>query len=208
MFGPLQRIAEAPGKLNKITLAAKYFWWMTMAGAGITQMKALANGQNPHDMTLMTDDGKLNLDFWGRAIINGGSAGILGDLAMNNINYSNSSYHRPGPVQNYLARLHGLTIDNVIDAGQTQLYDRGLLDEPGDDIEIGKDAFKLLDATFPNFWHTKLIFQRAISDELFEQVDPAGYAKSIRHRQEHEAGDWWAPGGEPEAPRFETAIGG
>lgn len=207
-FNQLQRIAMAPGIRNKLVLGSKYFWWMTMAGAAITQTKALVQGDQLYDMSsLVNEDGSVNT-FWGRAVLNGGGFGILGDLIFNNINLSNSRQYQSAPTIEYLHKLHKLTLDNMIDASQTALYERGMLGEPGDELQIGADLQKFIDANIPDLWYTKLIWERAIGDELFAQTDPAGFARRQRYHEENAPqGSWWPAEGEPEALRPETAIG-
>ena len=209
-FNQLRRIAEAPRIRDKLNYAARYFAWMTAGGMFITQVKALANGQELYNMdpTLAFEDFPRFADFYGRAIINGGSLGILGDMVFNNINLSNSS-RRPGnPTEEYLRALHRLTLDNVIDAGHAALYAAGATSTQPDDLELGSDLLRFMDANVPDLWQTKLVLQRAITDDLFERADPAGWQRYQRYLREHEEGMWWAPGEDPQVPNFATAIGG
>lgn len=189
-FNMLKRIAYAPGIRNKAVLGAKYFAYMTAAGAAMTQTKALVAGQNPHDMS------PENLDFWGRAVINGGSLGILGDLVFNNINMNNSPHGRDNPTTQYVRSAHKLTIDNLIDAWQ------------GKELELPADMKEFIDANIPDLWYTKLLWDRAVDDELFQQTDPKGWRRYQQYLNEHEEGMWWEPGRGPRAPELETAIGG
>lgn len=208
-FNQLRRIADAPGITNKMKFGAMYFGWMTAGGMAITQFKALANGQELYDMdpTNAVNDFPRFADFYGRALINGGSLGILGDMVFNNINMSNSDYNPGTPTEEYMRTLHKLTLDNMIDAGHAYLYEKGSIDKPPDELQVGKDTLKFIDANVPKLWYAKLIWQRALTDDLFERSDPAGWQRYQRYMQEHEEGMWWEPGGEPQAPNLETAIG-
>lgn len=193
----LRRIVEAPGIRNKLTLSARYFMWMTVGGMFITQAKALVNGQQLYNMDPFDEDQPLgfNWDFYMRSLINGGSLGIFGDFIFNNINVSNSSYKPGNPTEEYLRKLHKLTIDNLID------YARG------EEIELGKDVLGFVDANVPDLWWMKLAWQRGVSDEIFKETDPAGWARYERYLREHEEGMWWEPGDEPTVPQLETAFG-
>lgn len=208
-FNQLRRIAEAPRLRDKLKFGAMYFGWMTAGGMFITQAKALLNGQELYDMdpTNLWNDFPRFADFYGRSLVNGGSLGILGDMIFNNINLSNSS-RRPGnPSEEYLKSLHKLTLDNMIDAGHAFLYDRGSITTPPDELEAGRDLMRFIDNNVPDLWYAKLILQRALTDDLFERGDPAGWQRYQRYAQEHEEGMWWRPGEEPQAPNFATAIG-
>lgn len=195
-FNQLNRIARLPRVRDKLVYGASYVGWMSVAGAFITQGKALASGQQLMDMSLYNEEGELNLDFYGRSVINGGSMGILGDLVMNSININNSSY-RPGDPTTELGKaLLKVTADNLIDAAK------------GDPTDIPADLYNLADQLVPKFWHTKVLLERAILDDLEQQADPEGYRRAQQYQREHSEGMWWpSDGGGPEALRPETAIG-
>lgn len=209
-FNQLRRIVEAPRLRDKLNYGARYFAWMTAGGMAITQFKAIASGQELYDMdpTLATEDFGRFADFYGRALLNGGSLGILGDFVFNNINLSNSSYRPGNPTAEYLKTLHKLTLDNMIDWGHQMLYDRGAINTPPDELNVGADTLRFVDANVPDLWYMKLIWQRALTDDIFERADPAGWERYQRYLQEHQEGMWWEPGREPTAPNLQTAIGG
>lgn len=197
-FNQLRRIAAAPRVRDKVALGAQYFAWMTLGGAFITQAKALAAGRNPQDMIFLDEDQPfgVNVDFWGRAILNGGSLGILGDLVFNNININNSSYRPGDPTTELFKAIHKVTLDNLIDLGQ------------GKELDIGADAYKLVDQLVPKLWYMKLAIAREFGDQMFAEVDPAGYSRRLQYEQEYEEGQWWQQDAAPEAPELETAFGG
>jgi hypothetical protein len=207
MFNQLRRIHELPNVRDKVALGTYYVTAMTLAGAGIVQARALLNGQNPYDMTVTDDEGYLN-NFWGKALVAGGGLGVIGDLIFNSININNSPQFQRNVTAQWLINAHKLTVDNAIDASQTALYEQGFAREPGDDLEIGKDTFKFIDNSVPDMWQSKLIFERSIKDDWMRVVDPAGWERKQKYRQEHEEGDWWGPDQEPTLPDFSTAIGG
>jgi len=195
-FNHLRRIHQAPDIRNKFRLFSHYLRWMTLSGAAITQAKALMAGQQLHDMTLYTEDDKLNLDFWGRSVINGGSLGILGDVVMNNFNLSNSPYRAGNPSEQFLATAQKATLDNLIDAYNGE-----------EELKIGADMLKLSDAMLPNFWQVDLVLQRTVDDTFTQMIDPAGYEMRKRYEQEHAEGMWWGQGESAQAPNLATAIG-
>lgn len=187
-FNQLRKISQLPRVRDKITFGAAYFLYLSMAGAMITQAKALISGQQLHDMS--------TVDFWGRSVINGGSMGILGDLIMNALNLNGSSYRAGDPTTELLKAVKRLTIDNLLDAAQ------------GEKIEAVADVVKMSDQVLPKMWYMKLLFERELMDQITQEVDPAGFAASRRYEQEHEEGMWWGQGQAPEALRPETAVGG
>ncbi len=191
-FNQLERIAHAPGIRNKLVFGSKYFVWMLGAGAAITQVRALANGNNPFEMGATDQDGNLNTLFWGNALMQGGGLGVIGDLVFNNINVSNSPRFSSDPTTEYIKKLHKLTLDNLFDAGKTALYEQGLAQTPGNDLNVSADALRFMDANVPDLWYTKLVWERAIGDELMQQSDPAAWEKMQKYKQESAPqGQWW-----------------
>lgn len=189
-FNHMAKIAQASGR-DKLKFGVKFFAYLTAGGAFVTQAKAISQGKDPHDMTTP--------EFWGRAIINGGSLGILGDLIFNNINISNSTYDMNGPLKDNWLAFQKLTFDNIIDAWN------------GDELNIDKDVLDFIEKFTPKLWQFRLVFDRAIGDELLRASDPAAYNRMLRYqrREERETGQgrWWGPGQEPRAPDFANAIG-
>lgn len=188
-FNQLKRIAQAPGIRNKLVLSANYAIWTMMAGMAITQAKALANGQEFYSMD--PRDSSFWEDFLPRAMINAGTLGLLGDVIMNNLGVGNMPVSRGTPVEEYMKKAANLVTPKRISEGKT-----------------GVDALRFLDANIPDPWYGKLVVNRVFMDELLRIADPAAYARKKQYEQDHEEGMWWGMGEEPEAPNFETAIGG
>lgn len=195
-YNQLRAIRDLPNIRDKMTYAAAYFTFMTASGAIITQAKALASGQQLYNMNPFTQDATETLDFWGRAMLNGGSMGILGDVLMNWININNSQYRPGDPTTELLKSVHKLTLDNMIDMAN------------GDEVEGVKDALDLGNQLIPRFWHTKVIFERELMDAAEREYDPAGYRRAKQYEREHAEGMWWGQGEDPQAIRLETAVGG
>lgn len=189
-FNHLGRIAQM-GTRDKIKHGAKFFAYLTAGGAFVTQAKEIVKGRDPMDMTTP--------QFWGRAVANGGSLGILGDLIFNNINISNSTYNQNSPMKQSWKVFQKLTFDNIIDAWN------------GEKLDLGKDALGFVENFTPKLWQFRLLFDRAIGDHLFEEADPAGYRKMIKNQKAQEKetgqGSWWGPDEEPRSPNYANAIG-
>lgn len=196
MFNHWKRIMEAPTPKDKGALAARFFIYMTLGGAFITQVKALAAGDNPYDMTTGS--------FWLRAALNGGSLGFLGDFIFNNINIANSQYFSGGtPVGEYGKKLMKFGGRGIGEAGELL----GLTEE--DDRHFGKAALDLANASIPKLWYFKLLFERYVQDDLEQRADPEAWRRKQKFQAENKPqGKWWAPGEDPELPNLMTAFGG
>lgn len=191
-FNHMQRIRYSD---NKLSLAMRYFMWMTAGGMAITQIKALANGEGLYDMTPFDDSGEVTsesslrwVDFMGRSVVNGGSLGILGDVLFNTIDIANSKYRPGNPTEEYVRSLIRLTGGNAMKAMR------------GEETSVGKDALLFADKNIPDFWQTKLLVNRYFMDELLREADPAAYERKVRFQQEstEDRGTWWGMGEEPE----------
>jgi hypothetical protein len=160
-----------------------------MAGTAITQIKALLySGEQMYAW----DDPEL----WTRSVLNGGTFGILGDFLANNTDLMHGDFLKIGsPLTDALGKVAKLTIVDPIKEYQ------------GKEVHAEADAIKALGTVTPNFWYTRLLWERAIGDELLKQSDPSAYAKKLKYIRQHKEGTWWAPGGHPEAVRPETVIG-
>jgi hypothetical protein len=186
-FNHMRRIAAAD---NKMELMAKYFAWMTVGGMFITNTKAVVNGQNPY--LGFDEEGNFNpatargLDFLGRSVVNGGSLGILGDTLFNTINIANSGYRPGNPTEEYIESLLKLTLGNAQQAAA------------GDETKIAADVYDFADKNVPDFWQTKLLVRRYITDEWLREADPAAWERKKKYEVEHAEGSWWGMGDDPE----------
>jgi hypothetical protein len=191
-YNQLRRIHETPNIRDKLVFGARYVTAMTFAGLAIEQMRAIVNGKELHDVTAG--------DTWGKALIAGGGFGIVGDLLLNSINMSNSARPYSNPTMEFLDKARELTVGNA--------WDAVFGEEPPTSDDVTKDAAKLIDASVPDLWYAKLLFERAIKDDFMRTIDPAGWQRKQQYLREHEEGMWWESGTEPTAPNLETAIGG
>jgi hypothetical protein len=189
LFGPLKRIAAAPGIINKSKLIGAYGGYTFMAGAAITQIKAmLYQGQNPYSY----DDP----EFYMKALLNGGTFGILGDFVANNTDLTHGNFLQIGsPLTDALGKVAKLTVMNPVHEFQ------------GKETHFAKDAMDALATAVPNFWYTRLLFEREVKDYLMQEGDPAAYARRQQYLQQHKEGMWWEPGQQPTSPDL-TTVGG
>lgn len=200
-FEQVGRIAHIPNIRDKIALGAAYLTAMTMAGMAIVQSKdILTRGYNPNAYN--------DPDFLLRSIQAGGGLGVVGDLIFNSINTNNSGRFNSNPTFDWLAKARDLTLGNLFKALNNYGIEHNYWDGEPSEINVGADAYALLNASVPDLWQTQLLFDRAFRDSLMQNVDPAGWDRRQRLMQEHEQGMWWAPGEQPSAPNLSTAMGG
>lgn len=187
----MMREATIGGKLK---YAATFFAFLTMGGAFVTQLKELGNGRDPLDMATP--------QFWGRAVMNGGSLGMLGDMVFNNVNANGGGLaeNMAGPLVEFADDTRNLTIGNL----------EKLL--TGKETSATKEAVRYLASYGPRVWQVRLLLDRLINDMLLKNGDPAAYTQLQRNTRKrlHENNQdmWWAPGKSPRLPNLKAAVGG
>jgi len=170
------------GSGNAARYAAGLVIGTTVMGAVAAQLKLLSGGKDPREM----DDPA----FWGAAALQGGGFGIFGD-------FLSSTQNRFGG--GFAGTLAGPIAGDVADIAQ---------------IRSGWDAAKFAKSQLPgqSLWYTKLAFDRLLTDQIQEEIDP-NYRRSWRRLEKYarEQGTdfYWAPGETaPErAPDFSNAFG-
>lgn len=186
--------ATPKGKLGYV---ASLTLMMTIMGAAITQMKDLARGRDPRDMT--------DPNFWGRAVLNGGSLGFLGDALFSGVN----SYRGggladvfSGPYTEYLSSVRDIAI-GIPEAIVT-----------GEDPKVAKKLTDFGATYFPLPWPAKLAAERLIVDEIMQWADPRAHKNALRreNRRRKELGQksWWRPyeKSPSRAPDWGAVVGG
>lgn len=171
---------------------------LTMFGALAMQLKDMANGKDPRDMTT----GK----FWGAALAQGGGMGIMGDILYTSVG-GNDRSGRPnwanlaGPVFGDVADAIDLTAGNVGEAMR------------GEDTRAGAELLKFTKGHLPfvNLWYAKTAIDRAVLNDMQEYLSP-GYNGRIRGLAKKEWGqEFWAPPGadldDIRAPNIGAAVG-
>lgn len=193
----LRRLRNIPTAQGKAAYSVAMMTSLTLFGAISVQLKDLARGKDPRDMTT----GK----FWMAAFLQGGGVGILGDVLYTGMggnarggqaNWTNLL----GPVFGQAADVADLTLGNLYRAAQ------------GKETDFADDALRAVryNAPFINLWYLRAAVDHLVMHDMQEAVSP-GYLRRMRKRSRREWGQeyWWEPGeAAPERlPSAEAAVG-
>jgi len=168
-----------------------------LLGGLAMQLKALAAGQDPRDMT--------DPAFWGAALLQGGGLGIYGDFLFGNVNRLGGGLSGTvaGPVVDRMSGLRDLTVGNVVQLGEEK-------------TNFGRELTKFLKQNTPggNLWYLRLAGERLVFDQLQHLLDPdarAAFRRRASQRKKQFGNEfWWAPGetAPRRAPDPARALGG
>lgn len=172
----------------------------TVAGALSIQLKEMAKGRDPRDMTTG--------EFWKAAALQGGGLGILGDFV-----YASENRFGGGLAATVAGPVVGLVNDATYLTGDIANALRG------DDDAIDKaqrNAVKFLDRYSgpTNLWYANTALNRLLWDNLTEFFDPeAGAALAQQERKrvkEYGNQSYWQPGqaAPDRGPDLSQIIGG
>ncbi len=169
-----------------------------LLGAISVQLKQIAAGRDPQDMTPPS--------FWGAALLQGGGLGIYGDFLFADLNRFGGGFASTiaGPIVQRANDFWNLTAGNVVQLAS------------GEKTHFGRELVRFARGNIPggNIWYLKLAFERNVLDQLQRAVDPEADA-AFRRRQQ----DWmrntgqeffWAPGetSPSRGPDWSNAAGG
>ena len=185
MFGNAwQRMAGLPTTGSKVLYAAEFIATASILGAVSVQLKELANGKNPQDMT----DPK----FAGRAFVQGGALGLYGDTLKAVVD----------PYGFALGDQLGPTVSTAEDI--EKLFHSG---------NRAGTAIRLAKGFTPEPFYAKAAIDHLIFQRLQDYYSP-GYAQRAQQSavKDFNNGYYWPPSTAqqvtaPQAPNFNTAIG-
>jgi len=173
--------AAALGATYAFRYAAGFFILTTIGGAAALQLKAIAKGQDPRDMTTK--------EFWGASVLQGGGFGIFGDFLSSTENRFGGGFAETlaGPMASTVNSVGSLTYGNAVRAAK------------GKKTTVGKDVVALMRSETPggSLWFSRLAFEREVLDQLQSVADP-DYRSAWRRMDKRaaEAGTdfYWEPG--------------
>lgn len=152
-----------------------------LAGLSI-QLKQLASGRDPRDMTTP--------EFWGAAMLQGGGMGIYGDFMFAELNRFGG-----GIMSTLAGPLFGKANDfwNLSAGNAMQLAS-------GEKTQFGRELVRFSKGLLPggNLWYLKLGFERVVLDQLQYLADPEA-ADAFKRQQRYWANGtgqefFWRPG--------------
>lgn len=186
-----------PAPVNRLALIAGLMLTTSLAGAISFQMKQMAFGRDPVDMTTPK--------FWLRAMAQGGGFGFLGDVLLRDSSDDRAPnqglFELLGPTAGSVAEIFELTKGNIDE------------DLAGKDTHFGAEAVRFARGHLPflNLWYGKAAIDHMGLHAMQENLSP-GYLSRMqsRARKEWNQDFFWEPGsGLPErGPSFAEIAGG
>lgn len=183
----LDNLANPDGSWFKGSYLAGMIISLTSLGALSINLKNLAQGKDAEAMDFTKPDHAIR--FWGRALMQGGGAGIFGDFLQNAVSA------RSG--KDMVGTLIGPTLGFFGDVSNLALGNPGqyFRDEK---TNVGRDAVRFANRYTPDLFYTRLAMDRIVWDSLQKMVDPEAHGTFQRMiqraRKDQDVGFWWAPG--------------
>jgi hypothetical protein len=193
----MRRLRNIPTSQGKVAYSVAMMTTLPLFGALSLQLKDIASGKDPRDMTT----GK----FWAAAAMQGGGLGVFGDIA-----YTGMGGNARGGQANWTSLL-GPVFGTGADALQLTLGNLGKL-AAGKKTTFAADAVRFARSNVPgaNLWYLRAAIDHLALHDLQESVSP-GYLRKMREasRKNWDQDYWWRPGDTlPErAPDPAAAIG-
>jgi len=193
----LRRIRNIPTTQGKIAYSVAMMASLQLFGAVALQLKDIAAGKDPRDMTT----GK----FWAAAAAQGGGLGIFGDIL-----YTGMGGNNRGGQANWTS-LAGPVFGTMMDAADLTLGNAARAAE-GKQVDFGADLLRFAKGNAPlvNLWYLRAAVDHMLLHELQEELSP-GYLRRMKKRARKEWGQdyYWQPGeaAPDRAPNLAAAIG-
>lgn len=182
-----------PG-MSRARIATEFAIAATIAGGLSIQLKEIAKGRNPRDMSTM--------DFVAASLMQSGGMGIFGDYFFADANRFGGGMANTlaGPVAGFANDVQKLTVGNAMQAAE------------GKDPHLGAEAIQFAKNYAPvmNTWYTRLALDHLFFHHVQEAINP-GFLRRMQQRVERENNQtwWWGPTQDaPEAPDLAYAFGG
>lgn len=178
----MRRINSIPTTQGKMAYSVAMMTTLPLFGAVSMQLKDIASGKDPRDMTT----GK----FWMAAAMQGGGLGIFGDILYTGMGGNARGGQAnwtglAGPVFGTGFDLADLTLGNAFRAAQ------------GKETDVGADLIRFARGNTPfiNLWYLRAAVDHLAMHDLQESASP-GYLRKMRKRAQKEWGQdyWWQPG--------------
>lgn len=179
----------------------------TLAGAVALQLREIAQGRDPRDMT--------RWQFWPQAMIVGGGFGMLGDFLNSASNSQNRSVgeYIGGPIVGLVADIGRLAVGAPLAAAENKNPQKGRSGLINNTLSFVKRY-----TPGGNIWYLRAVLERYVFDALQEAVDPQWKQRLHRverwYRTNYGQHFWWRRGdqpgldnSQPRAPNLKQAVG-
>lgn len=190
----LQRVRSIPNAKGKLAYGVTLLTALELTGAISRQLKNIALGKDPEDMTTPA--------FWGEAMLQGGGFGLAGDilhaiLGGNARDADIAGLAGPAPgtaIEAVNAARHAV---NAVLAGKESPL-------PGESFKIAKE-----NTPFINLWYAKALLSHMWLDDLQEQIAPGYKERQAAADEKHGTTRFIGTGSDStvRAPNLGTAIG-
>lgn len=176
----IRRLMAQPTGASRAIYGAEMLATFTLMGAVSLQLKEIAKGNDPRDMT--------SSNFWGAAALQGGGLGIVGDLLVSTTSRTGGGLgeYLMGPTVGFLNNVGQLTIGN---AQQAIL---------GEETNVGREASQFVRRNTPvlsTLWQTRAAMDRLLFDQIQIMLDPEATASMRRTAQNrlrnYGNATWW-----------------
>lgn len=193
----IHRYMLMDGNMNKSKYMANFLIGGALMGALALQLKDMSKGRDPRPMNTK--------EFWGAALLQGGSLGIFGDLLFGGVNRMGRGLMgtAAGPSIGMLDDFRNLTTGNAM---QLSMGEKG---------NFASEALRFATRYMPgtSLWYLRLGLERQVYDRLQDWVDPDAAKKyrrkNLMYERVYGQKHWWGPGQRTpdRAPNFDNALG-
>ncbi|WP_313495459.1 hypothetical protein [Pseudoxanthomonas mexicana] len=193
----LRRIRNIPTAQGKVAYSVAMMSSLQLFGAVALQLKDIAAGKDPRDMTT----GK----FWLAAAAQGGGLGIFGDIL-----YTGMGGNARGGQANWTS-MAGPVFGTMMDAADLTMGNAARAAQ-GKEVDFGADLLRFTKGNTPliNLWYLRAAVDHMLLHDLQEELSP-GYLRRMRKRSQKDWGQdyWWQPGDKlpDRAPEPAAAVG-
>jgi hypothetical protein len=191
--GTIAREIGAGRVSNAMGYAAGLTALLTAFGAVTLQLKSLAQGKDPRPMT-----SPWSAKFFGAAFLQGGGAGIYGDLLFSDTSRMGSGAIETlmGPVAGRIEQLRKIAVGQALQP----LNEDQRQNPSSHPTPLSRQLIDLARTNTPggNIWYLRLLYERMVLDRLQVMYDPEAWAAFRRKvdntRRTYGNGFWWPPG--------------
>lgn len=188
------RMMWQDGAWGKAAYGVPLFVMMSLLGGLVTQLREIAQGNDPQDMTQES--------FYVNAVLSGGALAVYGDVLK-----AGSTPDGKG----FADLIGGPILGDVTQIGK--ISNQGIRSAFGDDkSNAANESIKFAKShtPFANLWYTRAATDRLIFNQLQEMANP-GYLRrqEAKARRKYDRTSWWSPSdvAPDDAPDFGKAIG-